>query len=88
MQDDLRMMLIKAKMLQMCADIFAVLGMFLFIYIYLSEYQNNVDKAMRDPTFILTILMPFLPAALLAFIASRKRKKIRALVEQEKNNPS
>lgn len=82
------MMLIKAKMLQMCADIFAVLGMFLFIYIYLSEYQNNVDKAMRDPTFILTILMPFLPAALLAFIASRKRKKIRALVEQEKNNPS
>lgn len=81
MQENLRVMLIKAKVLQMCADIFAVFGIFLFIYIYLSEYQDNATKALRDPTFIFTILIPFMPAALLAYVASRERKKIRAIVE-------
>ncbi len=82
MQDNLRAMLIKAKVLQMFADIFAVFGIFLFIYIYLTQYQNNPTKALHDPMFIVSILVPFIPAAVLAFVASRKRAKIRQVIEQ------
>ena len=78
-------MLIKAKVLQIFADIFAVFGIFLFIYIYLTQYQNNPSKAIHDPFFIITILIPFIPAAVLAFVASRKRSKIRALIEEAQN---
>lgn len=75
-------MLIKAKVLQVFADIFAVFGIFMFIYIYLTQYQNNPAKALQDPTFVITILVPFIPAAVLAFVASRKRAKIRQTIEQ------
>lgn len=82
MKEQLRVLLITAKMLQFFADIFAVLGIFLFAYIYFSKWQDEPLAAMHDPFFIVSILIPFIPAALLAFLASRKRAKIRALLEQ------
>ncbi len=82
MREQIRILLITAKMLQFCADIFAVFGIFLFAYIYFHEYQENVGSALKDPFFVVTILLPFMPAAILALLASRKRKQIRALLEQ------
>ncbi len=78
-------MLITAKVLQFCADIFAVFGIFLFAFIYFNQYQSNPTAAMHDPTFIVTILIPFIPAAALAWAASRKRRQIRAMIEQNEN---
>ena len=80
-------MLITAKVLQFCADIFAVFGVFLFGLIYFKNYQDNPFAALQDPSFILTILLPFIPAAALAWAAARKRSKIRALVEQNEKTP-
>ena len=82
MKEQLRLMLISAKVLQFCADIFAVFGICLFAYIYFNHWQNNPMAAFRDPMFVVTVLFPFIPAAVLAFLASRKRRKIRALLEQ------
>ncbi len=82
MKEQLRAMLITAKVLQFCADIFAVFGIFLFGFIYFNNFHDNPSAAIRDPFFIVTILIPFIPAAVLAWAAARKRAKIRALVEQ------
>ncbi len=82
MKEQLRIMLITAKVLQLCADIFAVFGIFLFAYIYFNNYSDNAMKALHDPFFVVTVLIPFVPAAVLAFAAARKRKQIRALLEQ------
>jgi hypothetical protein len=80
--EQLRAMLITAKVLQFCADIFAVFGVFLFSVIYFKTYQNNPLAALHDPAFVVTILIPFIPAAALAWAAARKRRQIRMIVEQ------
>jgi len=82
MRDQIRTLLIKAKVFQFCADIFAVFGIFLFAFIYFNHFQDNPMAAIRDPFFVVTILIPFIPAAVLAFLASGKRRKIRMLLEQ------
>jgi uncharacterized membrane protein len=82
MKEQLRAMLITAKVLQFCADIFAVFGVFLFAVIYFKSYQSNPAAALHDPAFVVTILIPFIPAAALAWAAARKRRQIRAIVEQ------
>jgi hypothetical protein len=82
MKKELRALLISAKMLQVFADIFAVFGIFLFAYIYFTHWRDSPFKALQDPFFIVTILFPFIPAALLAYLASRKRKQVRSLLEE------
>lgn len=71
-----------AKVLQLCADIFAVFGIFLFAYMYFTSYRDQMFVAIRDPFFVVSVLLPFVPAAFLAFLAARKRKQIRAMLEQ------
>lgn len=75
-------MLIYAKVMQFFADIFAVFGIFLFIYIYLKHYQNNPMAALKDPFFVVTILLPFIPASVMAYLAAKMRSDIRAMLEQ------
>lgn len=87
MKEQLRTLLITAKVLQLCADIFAVFGVFLFAFIYFRLYQSNPLAALQDPGFVVTILVPFVPAAALAWAAARKRRQIRALVEQNEKQP-
>lgn len=87
MKEQLRTLLITAKILQLCADIFAVFGVFLFAFIYFKHYQNNPMAALQDPGFVVTILVPFIPAAALAWAAARKRRQVRALVEQNEKQP-
>lgn len=86
MREKLREMLISAKVLQFCADLFAVFGVFLFAYIYFTQFHQNPWAALSDPFFIVTILFPFIPAAVLAFLASRKRRQIRTLLEENEKS--
>ncbi|PZO85053.1 MAG: hypothetical protein DI626_07840 [Micavibrio aeruginosavorus] len=82
MKEEIRINLMTARILQFCADIFAVFGVILFGYIYFHSFSDNPVHALRDPFFVVTILIPFLPAAVLAFAASRKRKKVQAMVDR------
>ncbi len=82
MKDQIRVLLITSKVLQMCADIFAVFGICLFAFIYFKHFASNPMMAIKDPFFVITILFPFIPAAVMAFLAAQKRKKIRTLLEQ------
>lgn len=82
MKEQIRVLLMTSKILQFCADIFAVFGIFLFAFIYFTHYRDNPMAAIRDPFFVVTILIPFIPAAFMAWLASQKRKKIRQLLEQ------
>ena len=85
MREQLRSMLIAVKIMQLCTDIFAVFGVFLFSYIYFKQYSDNPASAIKDPYIVIYVLIPFLPAAMLAYMTARQRKKIRTLVEQIAN---
>lgn len=82
MKQELKVMIVTAKVLQFCADVFAVLGIFLFAYLYFNNFKDAPLSALKDPFFIVTILIPFMPAAVMAWQAAKKRKQIRALLEQ------
>lgn len=82
MKEKARELLIAAKIFQFCADIFAVFGIFLFAYIYFTNFRDNPFAALQSPYFVVTVLMPFIPAAAMAYIASKKRSKLRALLEE------
>ncbi len=71
-----------SKILQFCADIFAVFGIFLFAALYFKNFHDNPMAAIRDPIFIVTILIPFIPAAVMAYLAAQKRRKIRQILEE------
>lgn len=81
MQEKLKILIFTAKILQFCADVFALFGIVLFIYIFFSNYKENPAAAVSDPFFIGTILIPFVPAAVMAWAAAKKRKQIRALLD-------
>jgi hypothetical protein len=82
MKAELRLLILSAKIMQFFADIFAVAGIAFFAYLYFQNYQNNPMAALKDPFFIATVILPFVPAAVLAALAASKRKKIKALLEQ------
>ena len=82
LRQELRKLLIAAKVYQIFADVLAVFGICLFAYIYFTHYKDNPFGAIRDPFFVVTILIPFMPAAVMANLSSNKRRKIRARLEQ------
>jgi Na+-transporting methylmalonyl-CoA/oxaloacetate decarboxylase beta subunit len=81
-KEQIRVLLITSKVLQFCADIFAVFGIFLFAYIYFQHFQADPMSAIKNPAFVVILLVPFIPAAVMAYLASQKRRKIRQLLEQ------
>ena len=80
---EIKVLIVTAKVLQFCADLFAVFGVILFAFIYFNHFDERALDALKDPFLVVTIIVPFLPAAVLAMQAAKKRKQIRALLEQE-----
>jgi hypothetical protein len=86
LKEQLRIQLMTAKLLQLCADLFALLGVFLFAYLYFSIWKSSLSSALHDPFFVVTVLLPFIPSAVLSYLASQKRKQVRALLEESQKS--
>ncbi len=83
MNNELRVLLITSKIMQICADLFAVFGICLFAYIYFKHFRADPMLAIQNPTFVVILLIPFMPAAVMAWLAAKKRKKIRQLLLEQ-----
>lgn len=88
MKQELQVMAVTANVLNFCATLFTFFGIVMFAYLYLSHYRDDPLRALTDPVFVVTILIPFLPAAVMSWAAARKRKQIKALLEQSGQQPS
>ncbi len=73
--------LIKAKFYRFFAIVFAVVGLVLFTYLYFEKVSGHFFEAIKEPWLVLIILIPFLPAAILSWIASRMEKKLMKVIE-------
>ena len=76
-------MLLKARIYRLIGIIFALLGLFLFGATYFEKYQGNLFAAFRDPLFALFILTPFVPAVVLAFMASGCERKAERMLDEK-----
>src|SRR5690606_12348205 len=78
-----RELLLKARIYRFFAAAFAVAGLTVFLVLYFREVEGDFSQALQRPSLVAIILLPFLPAAFLAWLSARLEAKFFALLEGE-----
>jgi hypothetical protein len=78
----IRELTIKAKFYRLTATLFFFVGGGLFLMLYFQKVDGHVLESLRHPFLIIALIMPFLPAAVLAKLADKSRKQILKLTEK------
>ncbi len=66
---------VKARIYRFFSLVLAALGFVIFIAIYINSVEGNILSALRNPVTIITVIFPFIPAAVLSFMSARNEKK-------------
>ncbi len=80
--NDARQFLMKAKLYRTFSLVFVTIGIFMFCFLYISQVEGRLLEALRDPYTIMIFLIPFMPAAVLTWIADRFEKKYLAAIKK------
>ena len=80
--NEIRQLLLKAKLYRTFSLVFVTIGIFMFCFLYISQVEGRLLEALRDPYTIMVFLIPFMPAAVLTWIADRYEKKYIAAVKK------
>lgn len=75
--------LIKAKVYRFASLLFVTIGIVIFCVLYIKNVDGRLVEAMRNPLTVFIFLVPFLPAAVLTFLADRAEKRYTSLMESE-----
>lgn len=67
------------------AVVFALVGLVIFIILYMKNMDGKVADALRDPSTILVVLVPFLPAVVLSFMATRAESALKRMIEDARS---
>lgn len=67
--------LIKSKLYKGASIVFVILGLIVFMILYISNVEGRVLEALRNPFTLLMFVVPFLPAIVLSMVASKNEKK-------------
>jgi cytochrome bd-type quinol oxidase subunit 2 len=65
----------KAKVYRFASLLFVTIGIILFCVMYVKNVDGRLVEALRNPLTIFIFLIPFVPAAVLSFLADRAEKK-------------
>ena len=71
--------LIKAKFYRAVSMVFVVLGLVVFMILYIANIEGRLMEALKNPFTLCLFIIPFLPAAVLSYIADRFEKKYQKL---------
>ena len=75
--------LIRAKFYRTFSLIFVVLGIIIFSFLYVANVDGRLIAALKNPFTLGIFIIPFLPAAVLSFLAARNEKRYYKLVEKK-----
>lgn len=78
-----RQLLLKARFYRVFGLIFAAVGLTVFIAIFAYSYNGDVFIAVKEPMAFFIVIIPFLPACVLAWIADSSEKKAIRMLEKE-----
>ncbi len=73
--------LIKSKFYKAVSLVFVVLGLVVFMILYVANVEGRLMEALKNPFTIGMFIIPFLPAAILSFMADRNEKKYNKLTQ-------
>lgn len=80
-----RELILKARVYRVFAFIFVIAAVVTFIYLYLHNVEGRVFEILKDKPGILVILvLPFVPAAALTFLAKRLEKKFIQVMKSDR----
>lgn len=80
--------LLKTRLYRFIALCFLILGVALFIVLYLRFIEGDALTALRQPSLILILLLPFLPAAVLTSMSAKAHKQFFRIMEDHTTNPA
>ncbi len=83
-EKDPRELLVKSKLYRFASLLFVTIGIFIFCALYIQNVEGRLMAAIKDPLIILIFVFPFLPAALLSFLADKAEKKYRDAINSNK----
>jgi ABC-type transporter Mla maintaining outer membrane lipid asymmetry permease subunit MlaE len=66
---------LKARLLRLFALVFAFVGVILFVVLYFQNIEGSFWSALTNPFVVTILVVPFLPAAVLSFMASRLERQ-------------
>jgi len=75
--------LIKAKFYKGVSLLFVVLGLVVFMILYMANIEGRLMEALKNPFTLGIFLLPFLPAAVLSFMADNYEKKYKKLTGEK-----
>lgn len=75
---------IKARLYRLFATMFAVGGLVMFFYIYVREVEGHLFRALQDPMLVLMVLLPFMPAVVLSFLAQKHERRLEKALKDKK----
>ena len=70
-----RELVLKARLLRLFALIFAIAGLGVFLVLYVQNIEGAFFSALTNPFVVTIIIIPFLPAIVLSWIARRVERK-------------
>jgi len=71
--------LVKSKLYRFTSLLFVTIGIFVFCILYIQNVDGRFFEAIRDPFTVSIFLVPFIPAAILSFLADSAEKKYKTL---------
>ena len=71
--------LLKAKFYRVASMVFVVLGLIVFMILYVANVEGRLLEALKNPFTIGMFIIPFLPAAVLSILADKNEKKYTKL---------
>lgn len=75
-----RELLLRSRIYRVIALVFAAMGLVIFTVLYLKYMQGDILSALKKPSLVLIILIPFLPAFVLSRMAFKAENKFAKLL--------
>lgn len=82
-----RDLLLRARIYKFLATLFACAGIVIFLSLYFRNIDGNLFNALARLSTVMTILLPFLPAFIFSWLASRAETRLGVLLEGETGGP-
>jgi len=64
---ELQQLKIKAGTYKILMGVFAVVGLIVFLILYVKNIEGHITEALKQPSTILMIVIPFIPAIVFSF---------------------
>ena len=81
-----RELLLRSRVYRYSAIVFAVMGAVVFLALYFRYIEGDIIHALHNPMLVMILVLPFLPAFVLSWMAAKTANKFMVLLEKLQNS--